>query len=225
MTYESTMQRLQEMESRYNDSFSSLDRSYLDSLYYNLFGREITNKGCGDCYRDAYMEICIKLKKTKTMPKKSDFVLKAGAIITFFGEAKCYSNANLTDEAALRFLALNPNNEKLFESLPSDWQTRLPKSDEAPEEVEDKDAIIARLTQENETLRKENEALKASAPRKKAKNKATPAPDPLAEAPAPEPSADEQPTEAAPSEEVPEEIAVDADEVSVEEPEEAPEEE
>lgn len=225
MTYESTMQRLQEMESRYNDGFSSLDRSYLDSLYYNLFGREITNKGCGDCYRDAYMEICIKLKKTKTMPKKSDFVLKAGAIITFFGEAKCYSNANLTDEAALRFLALNPNNEKLFESLPSDWQTRLPKSDEAPEEVEDKDAIIARLTQENETLRKENEALKASAPRKKAKNKATPAPDPLAEAPAPEPSADEQPTEAAPSEEVPEEIAVDADEVSVEEPEEAPEEE
>lgn len=219
------MQRLQEMESRYNDGFSSLDRSYLDSLYYNLFGREITNKGCGDCYRDAYMEICIKLKKTKTMPKKSDFVLKAGAIITFFGEAKCYSNANLTDEAALRFLALNPNNEKLFESLPSDWQTRLPKSDEAPEEVEDKDAIIARLTQENETLRKENEALKASAPRKKAKNKATPAPDPLAEAPAPEPSADEQPTEAAPSEEVPEEIAVDADEVSVEEPEEAPEEE
>lgn len=213
------------MESRYNDGFSSLDRSYLDSLYYNLFGREITNKGCGDCYRDAYMEICIKLKKTKTMPKKSDFVLKAGAIITFFGEAKCYSNANLTDEAALRFLALNPNNEKLFESLPSDWQTRLPKSDEAPEEVEDKDAIIARLTQENETLRKENEALKASAPRKKAKNKATPAPDPLAEAPAPEPSADEQPTEAAPSEEVPEEIAVDADEVSVEEPEEAPEEE
>lgn len=213
------------MESRYNDGFSSLDRSYLDSLYYNLFGREITNKGCGDCYRDAYMEICIKLKKTKAMPNKSDFVLKAGAIITFFGEAKCYSNANLTDEAALRFLALNPNNEKLFESLPSDWQTRLPKSDEAPEEVEDKDAIIARLTQENEKLRKENEALKASAPRKKVKKKATPAPDSVAEAPAPEPAADEQPTETAPSEEVPEEIAVDADEVSVEEPEEAPEEE
>lgn len=209
------------MESRYNDGFSSLDRSYLDSLYYDLFGREITNKGCGDCYRDAYMEICIKLKKTKAMPKKSDFVLKAGAIITFFGEAKCYSNANLTDEAALRFLALNPNNEKLFESLPSDWQTRLPKSDEVPEEVEDKDAIIARLTQENEKLRKENEDLKTSAPRKKAKKNATPAPDPVAEAPAPEPSADEHPTEAAPSEE----IAVDADEVSVEEPEEAPEEE
>jgi len=225
MTYESTMQRLQEMESRYNDGFSSLDRSYLDSLYYDLFGREITNKGCGDCYRDAYMEICIKLKKTKAMPKKSDFVLKAGAIITFFGEAKCYSNANLTDEAALRFLALNPNNEKLFESLPSDWQTRLPKSDEVPEEVEDKDAIIARLTQENEKLRKENEDLKTSAPRKKAKKNATPAPDPVAEAPAPEPSADEQSPDAAPSEEVPEETAVDADEVSVEEPEEALEEE
>lgn len=220
------MQRLQEMESRYNDGFSSLDRSYLDSLYYNLFGREITNKGCGDCYRDAYMEICIKLKKTKAMPKKSDFVLKAGAIITFFGEAKCYSNANLTDEAALRFLALNPNNEKLFESLPADWQSRLPKSDNAPkEEAEDKDAVIARLTQENEQLRKENEALKASTPRKKAKKKAAPAPDTEAEAPAPEPTVDEQPAEEAPSEEISEETSNDADEVSVEEPEEAPEEE
>lgn len=216
MTYESTMQRLQEMESRYNDGFSSLDRSYLDSLYYDLFGRAITNKGCGDCYRDAYLEICIKLKKTKAMPKKSDFVLKAGAIITFFGEAKCYSNANLTDEAALRFLALNPNNEKLFESLPADWQSRLPKSDEAPEEVKDKDAVIARLTQENEQLRKENEALKASAPRKRAKKKVEPAP-------APEFPADDQSVETASAEEISEETSDDTDEVSVEEPEEAPE--
>lgn len=102
------------MESRYQDGFSSLDRSLLDNLYFNIFGREITNRGCSDCYRDAYMEILIYLKRNKAMPKKSDFVLKAGAIITFFGEPKCYSNANITDEAALRFLAMNPSNEKLF---------------------------------------------------------------------------------------------------------------
>lgn len=224
MTYEETMTRLKEMESRYQDGFSSLDRSLLDNLYFNIFGREITNRGCSDCYRDAYMEILIYLKRNKAMPKKSDFVLKAGAIITFFGEPKCYSNANITDEAALRFLAMNPSNEKLFEKLPEDWKSRLPKSDTP--EVEDKDAVIARLTQENEQLRKENEDLKSSAPRKKGKKKSEPEPTP---APAAEASADEPPTEIAPEEAAVETAETpdpsDADEVSIEEPEEAPDQE
>lgn len=226
MTYEETMTRLKEMESRYQDGFSSLDRSLLDSLYFNIFGREITNRGCSDCYRDAYMEILIYLKRNKAMPKKSDFVLKPGAIITFFGEPKCYSNANITDEAALRFLAMNPSNEKLFEHLPEGWRSRLPKSD-APE-VEDKDAVIARLTKENEQLRNENEALKAAVPRKKGKKKSEPKPAP---APAVEASADDAPTETAPEVEATEvEISEEADpseadEVSVEEPEDAPDQE
>lgn len=224
MTYEETMTRLKEMESRYQDGFSSLDRSLLDSLYFNIFGREITNRGCSDCYRDAYMEILIYLKRNKAMPKKSDFVLKPGAIITFFGEPKCYSNANITDEAALRFLAMNPSNEKLFEHLPEGWKSRLPKSD-IPE-VEDKDAVIARLTKENEQLRKENEDLKSSAPRKKGKKKSEPEPTP---APAAEASADEPPTEIAPEEAAVETAETpdpsDADEVSIEEPEEAPDQE
>lgn len=224
MTYEETITRLKEMESRYQDGFSSLDRSLLDSLYFNIFGREITNRGCSDCYRDAYMEILIYLKRNKAMPKKSDFVLKPGAIITFFGEPKCYSNANITDEAALRFLAMNPSNEKLFEHLPEGWKSRLPKSDTP--EVEDKDAVIARLTKENEQLRNENEALKAAVPRKKGKKKSEPEPTP---APAAEASADEPPTETAPEEAAVETAETpapsDADEVSIEEPEEAPDQE
>lgn len=171
MTYEETIKRLKEMESRYNDGFSTIDRAYLDSLYFDLFGKSITNKGCSDCYRDAYMEICIKLKNEKDMPKKSEFVLKAGAIIAFFGESQCYSNANITDEAALRFLSLNPRNESLFESFPADWKDRIdtPATDVLSEDC--KDAIIARLTEENEQLRNENEALKASSSAKKTKKK------------------------------------------------------
>lgn len=226
MTYEETITRLKEMESRYQDGFSSLDRSLLDSLYFNIFGREITNRGCSDCYRDAYMEILIYLKRNKAMPKKSDFVLKAGAIITFFGEPKCYSNANITDEAALRFLALNPANEKLFEHLPEGWKSRLPKTDDAPE-AEDKDAVIARLTKENEQLTKENEqlrqenaALKTPAPRKKAKKKSEPE---AAPAPAVEPPAETAPEVEAAEVEVSEDAdPFYADEVSVEEPEDAP---
>lgn len=233
MTYEETITRLKEMESRYQDGFSSLDRSFLDSLYFNIFGREITNRGCSDCYRDAYMEILIYLKRNKAMPKKSDFVLKPGAIITFFGEPKCYSNANITDEAALRFLALNPANEKLFEHLPEGWKFRLPKSD-VPE-AEDKDAVIARLTKENEQLMKENEQLrsenadlKTPAPRKKGKKKSEPE---AAPAPAVEASADKPSTEIVPEVEAAEvEVSENADpsgadEVSIEEPEDAPDQE
>lgn len=180
MTYEEAMQRLSEMESRYNDGFSSTDRMFLDSLYFALFGRDITNKGCSNCYRDAFIEINVKLKKTKEMPKKSEFVLKAGAVITFFGEPACYTNANITDEAALRFLALHPRNETLFEKLPLDWKIRIGEVVPASSHAEDKDAVIARLTAENEQLRQENETLKASAAPKKRKKKAET--DPVEEA-------------------------------------------
>lgn len=172
-TYEEVMQRLSEMKSRYDDGFSSLDRSYLDSLYFSLFGKPITNTGCSNCYRDAFIEINIKLKKLQAMPKKSEFVLKAGAVITFFGEQKCFTNANMTDEVALRFLSMNPLNERLFEKLPDGWKAMLGNSEAHPsaEKDSEKDEIIARLTAENESLKNEIETLKAPSASKKRKKK------------------------------------------------------
>lgn len=188
ITYEEATQRLSEMESRFDDGFSSLDRMYLDSLYFDLFGKAISNKGCSNCYRDAFIEIRVKLKKTKSMPKKSEFVLKAGAIITFFGEPKCYTNANMTDEAALRFLSLNPRNEVLFEKLPANWKERinLPAEQTSSEDESEKDKLIAQLTAENELLKQENEALKSgSSTKKRSKKKAES--EVAAEPPAPTP--------------------------------------
>lgn len=163
MDYETVIERLVEMKGRYDIGFSSTDRSFLDSLYYDLYGKHITRTGCSDCYRDAYMEISIRLKRDKTMPKKSNYELKPGAVITFFGEAKAYTNANLTDEVAIRFLALNPDNRKLFtESIPSDWEDKVAEykihctNDNAVKESEmpsadviaEKDARIAHLEAE-----------------------------------------------------------------------------
>lgn len=225
MTYEEAMQRLKEMESRFDDGFSSLDRMYLDSLYFTLFGKEITNKGCSNCYRDAFIEINVKLKKTKAMPKKSEYVLKPGAIITFFGERQCYTNANMTDEAALRFLSQNPLNENLFEKLPADWKERVSNHVAANNDVvndaaeDEKDNLIASLTAENESLKQEIESLKAGATGKKRKSKAdskakeeAPAPAPEAEEPAAEEPAEAEPTA--------EDAAPVDNEVSIEETEE-----
>lgn len=154
------------MESRYQSGFSSLDRSFLDSLYYELYGKAITNTGCSNCYRDAYIEICCKLKREKKMPKKSDFQLKAGAVITFFGSSVAYTNANLTNEVALRYLSLNRDNEKMFSFLPSDLDERLANfsklgttdnADEnnSAEALAERDARIAELEKERDALKVE----------------------------------------------------------------------
>lgn len=125
MELHSTSSRLREMEGRYNSGFSSLDRNFLDSLYFELFGKQITNTGCSNCYRDAYIEICTKMKRENKMEKTTDFQLKAGAVLTFFGSPVAYTNSNLTDEVALRYLAMNVNNVRMFAHLPSNWESRL----------------------------------------------------------------------------------------------------
>lgn len=145
----STSLRLREMEGRYNSGFSSLDRAFLDSLYFELFGKPITNTGCSSCYRDAYIEICTKFKREKKMVKTTDFQLKAGAVLTFFGSPIAYTNSNLTDEVALRYLALNPNNMRMFSHLPSNWEARLAEYkkngtiDNGRKDVETESAIVA----------------------------------------------------------------------------------
>lgn len=156
------MLRLREMESRYNDGFSTLDRSFLDGLHFDLFGKEITNKGCGNCYRDAYIQIFTKLKRDKKMPKKSDFILKPGAVISFFGEPQGYTNANLTNEVAIRFIAMNAFNTKLFSELPPNWdalvaeynKAKTPSTTDVASNNEDSghDQLIAELKAKIETL-------------------------------------------------------------------------
>jgi hypothetical protein len=149
MDYESVTNQLREMKSRFDDGFSTLDRSFLDSLYFTLFGREITNKGCSDCYRDAYIEITTKLNRDKQMPEKSDFQLKPGAVITFFGSSVAYTNANLTNEVAIRYLTMNRDNSKMFSYLPSNWEELIGSAqteETAPaEETNEKDDKIAEL--------------------------------------------------------------------------------
>ena len=41
-----------------------------------------------------------------------------------FESIEAYTSANLTNEVAERYLALNPNNANIFAELPDDWKVR-----------------------------------------------------------------------------------------------------
>lgn len=73
----------------------------------------------------------IKNFKIEQMSQKSNFQLHQGAVIIFAGTSESYSNANLTDEVAIRFIKLNENRKSLFSKLPENIDELL--SDEQVE--------------------------------------------------------------------------------------------
>lgn len=170
MTYEEAMLLLSDMKSRYDDGFSSSDRSVLEDLHRQMYGRAITNTGCSDCYRDAYILIVTKLKTTKEMPTtKSKYTLKAGAIIRRAGDNRFYANPLPNDEVPELYLAEFPNEISKFASYPNDWESRVARRKEGKipegelrqedarkiiegleEDVRQRDEIIASLKKELE---------------------------------------------------------------------------
>lgn len=86
------------------------------SLYQELFGEVCT--GCPTKIA-GYINRIKNHTKSKTMEKqKSNYRLKKGAIIPIPGTSLAYSNENLTDEVALKFLKKNPARKQLFTVLP-----------------------------------------------------------------------------------------------------------
>jgi len=124
-SYEETMASLSEMKSRFQSGFSSSDRLFLDKLHRLMFGSEITNTGCSDCYRDAYAIIYSTLKKNKEMPKTPNYILKGGAIIHPVGTSRFYTNPLPSDDIAEEFLSKFPNEINKFAQFPADWEERV----------------------------------------------------------------------------------------------------
>lgn len=119
------MGRLSEMRSRYENGFSSSDRSYIERLYRMLLNKPIRKTGCADCYRDAFIEVFTYLKRIGTMPTKPNYILKAGVVVHPNGTNKFYANANIPDEVAEQRLAEYPEAIADFLCYPSDWQARV----------------------------------------------------------------------------------------------------
>ncbi len=164
--YEKTLKTLEEMRSRFESGFSSSDRVTIEQLYLQICGKRVRNTGCRDCYRDAYIEIRSKLKILGKMPKKANYVLKAGAIIHPQGTSKFYSLNNCPDEVAEELLAKFPSEISKFETFPTDWESRVKARKEGTAVEPTKEELKAEIDKLNaaiETKEKEIEELKTAA--------------------------------------------------------------
>lgn len=126
MEFTEAMNILTEMEGRYHNGFSFSDKRVLEQLHRQLLHREIENKGCSDCYRDAYMQIMVLLKKYNAMPNnKVNYALKGGAILRTAGSNKFYANPLPNDKVAEEYLAQYPDKINIFAQYPTDWEERV----------------------------------------------------------------------------------------------------
>lgn len=109
-------------------TFSLSEKEEIGNLYPVVLGKSFVKTSCNDCYRDAVFEMYSYLKKNGKMKEKTIYGLKNGVLLQMgFGSGDFYTNANLTDEAAERFLAMNPDKSNFFSVLPDDWKKRVEK--------------------------------------------------------------------------------------------------
>lgn len=122
--YSDIMKRLEEMRTEYDAGFSFSNRDFLTQLNFRLFGKPITLTGCGDCYRDAYLLIYHKLKRDKKMPQMTNYRLRPGKVVHWFGTNEYYA-LDVSDEVAEKYLAEDSKNIIWFERYPEDWEARV----------------------------------------------------------------------------------------------------
>lgn len=107
---------------------SPSDKTEIEYLYNVVLGKTFAKTSCSDCYHDAIIEMSVYIKKNGHMKEKTNYGLKNGILLQMeFGSNEMYTNNNLTDEIAERYLAKNPKGTIYFSILPSDWQERAAK--------------------------------------------------------------------------------------------------
>lgn len=122
MTYEEATAKVGELKERFDSPFDASDKAVIESLYFEVTRKRFVPTTCQQCYHDALIEICLKLKKEKAMPKQCNYVMKAGFIISCpdFYHGKIFTNENLTDKVAHEYLTKYPHMESYFQKIPSE---------------------------------------------------------------------------------------------------------
>lgn len=122
MTYEETTAKVGELKARFDSPFDSTDKAVIETLYNEVTRKRFVPTTCQQCYHDALIEIYLKLKKEKAMPKTCNYAMKAGFIISCpdFYHGKIFTNENLTDKVAHEYLTKYPHMESYFQKIPSE---------------------------------------------------------------------------------------------------------
>lgn len=125
MTYNEVMDELKEMRSHYDSGFSSLEKQRIMELYWRILRKKIKNIACGDCYRDAFLEIFTFLKREGKLPEEKHYELQDGKYLHIFGSSEYLFD--VTDEQAETFLGQFPQAISDFKTYPEDWEDRVRK--------------------------------------------------------------------------------------------------
>lgn len=122
MTYEEATAKVGELKARFDSPFDSTDKAVIETLYFEVTRKRFVPTTCQQCYHDALIEIYLKLKKEKAMPKTCNYAMKAGFIISCpdFYHGKIFTNENLTDKVAHEYLTKYPHMESYFQKIPSE---------------------------------------------------------------------------------------------------------
>ena len=124
MSYDEVMKEMRDMRSHFDGGFSVLEKTRIVELYSRILGKTFDQNrlACGDCYRDAFLEIFTFLQKNGTLPEEKHYKLKAGRCLHIFGTSEYLFE--VTDTQAEKFLAQFPNAIVDFEVYPEDWEIR-----------------------------------------------------------------------------------------------------
>lgn len=136
MMYQEALSKVNDLRTRIDTGFSNQDKASISFLYCKALGKSIISNGCNDCYRDALIEVYNYLKREGKMKEKCDYSLKNGVVLQIFGTSEVYTNANLTNEVAEKYLRVFPKAaDSLFAHTPNDLEERLAKDEKPKEEV------------------------------------------------------------------------------------------
>lgn len=131
------MYRRVSVYTRSDNNLTKTDKQFIEQHFPLVRRRPFTKTSCGQCYADAIIEMLVYLRKNELMAK-SNYILKSGVVLQAASDPKVYTNANLTDAVAERYLRDNPKRIRLFASYPDDWDERIkPKERTRKKEIED----------------------------------------------------------------------------------------
>ena len=98
---------IEELKGRFDAPFGSSDKSTIEYLYYEVTGKTFVPTSCQQCYHDGLIEIYHYIKKYGKMAEKSNYRLRAGAIIncpTFMSSSQIMKTCSRRFQKTIRML-------------------------------------------------------------------------------------------------------------------------